>query len=254
MRDGQPSLSAQRVAARRVAFPRAAATFGDPSADDALARDVAGGGLASSGGLIEQYLRARTSFFDRVMVDAIDRGVSQIVLLGAGYDGRSLRYRREGVSWWEIDHPVTQADKRARMDRLGLPATGITFVSFDLESPGLATALVESGFDPDRSSLQCCEGVAAYLTPDALECLLTEVRAVATDGTRIALSLSVTPASEEAADRHQDLHGRLAALGEPIVSSLRAQDAFDLFARTRWRQVDATDRSELAGLVVARPI
>jgi methyltransferase (TIGR00027 family) len=165
-----------------------------------------------------------------------------------------LRYRREGVSWWEVDHPDTQADKRARMDRLGLPTSGITFVSFDLESPGLATALVESGFDPDRPSLQCCEGVAAYLTPGALECLLTGLRAVATEETRIALSLSVTPASEEAADRRQRLHGRLAALGEPIVTSLGAQDAFDLFARTRWRQVDVSVRREQAGLVVAGPI
>jgi len=254
MRDGQTSLTAQRVAAHRVAFLRAPACFGDPSADDALARDVAMDGPPSSGSLIEQYLRARTIFFDRVVVDAIGRGVSQIVLIGAGYDGRPLRYRREGVSWWEVDHPDTQADKRARMDRLGLPTSGITFLSFDLESPGLATVLLESGFDPDRPSLQCCEGVAAYLTPGGLECLLTELRAVATDGTRIALSLSVTPASEEAADRRHDLHGRLAALGEPIVSSLGAQDDFDLFARTRWRQVDATDRSERAGLVVAGPI
>ena len=254
MRDGQPSLSAERVAAHRVTFPRAPTSFGDPSADDALASDVAVGGPDSSGGLIERYLRARTIFFDRVVVDAIDRGVSQIVLLGSGYDGRSLRYRREDVSWWEVDHPDTQGDKRARMDRLGLPVTGITFVSFDLEAPGLATALVETGFDPDRPSLHCCEGVAAYLTPNALECLLTELRAVATDGTRIALSLSVTPASAAAADRRQRLHERLAALGEPIVSSLGAQDAFDLFARARWRQVDATDRSELAGLVVGGPI
>ena len=110
---------------------------------------MAGGGLASSGGLIEQYLRARTSFFDRVMVDAIDRGVSQIVLIGAGYDGRSLRYRREGVSWWEIDHPVTQADKRARMDRLGLASLRDHLRSrFDLESSGLAAALVDTGSIP----------------------------------------------------------------------------------------------------------
>jgi hypothetical protein len=84
MRDGQASLSAQRVAARRVGLPRAPASFGDPSADDALARDVAVGVPASSGDLIEQYLRARTIFFDRLVVDGIGRGVSQIMLIGVG--------------------------------------------------------------------------------------------------------------------------------------------------------------------------
>lgn len=254
MRDGRPSRTAQLVAARRLELARVPTPFGDPSADDKLARDLAGGAVPSSGGLTKDYLWARTIFFDRVVVDAIEEGVPQIVLIGAGYDGRPLRFRREGVRWWEVDHPGTQADKRARMDRLGLPMSSTTFVSFDLESSGLATALVDSGFDPDRPALHCCEGVAAYLTPEALERLLTELRAVATQETRIALSLSVTPASEEAAERRQKLHRRLAALGEPIVNSLGGEDAIDLFTRTRWRRVDPSDRSELAGLVVAGPI
>jgi methyltransferase (TIGR00027 family) len=254
MRDGRPSVTAQRVAAHRIAFDRLTAPFGDPSADEALARDVWAGTEVAPGDPIVRYLRARTHFFDRMVVDAIKHNVSQIVLIGAGYDGRPLRYARPGVAWWEVDHPDTQLDKRARLDRLGLATPHITFLAYDLESEGLAGALVESGFDPDAASLVCCEGVAAYLTLDALERLLTEVRAVAMPGTRLALSVSVTPASGDAMERRRTLHSRLAALGEPIVSSVAYEEARDLLNRTRWTPVKGTNRSGQAGLVVAVPI
>jgi len=63
---------------------------------------------------MHEYIRARTAFFDRVVVSAIDRGVAQVVIGGAGYDGRAFRYAKPGVRWFEVDHPATQADKRAR--------------------------------------------------------------------------------------------------------------------------------------------
>ena len=41
MQDGQVSVTAQRVAAQRLTFDRVPAPYGDPAADDTLARDVA---------------------------------------------------------------------------------------------------------------------------------------------------------------------------------------------------------------------
>ncbi len=61
---------------------------------------------------MHEYLRARTAFFDQAVVDSIDSGVRQVVIGGAGYDGRALRYAKPGVRWFEVDHPSTQADKR----------------------------------------------------------------------------------------------------------------------------------------------
>jgi O-methyltransferase involved in polyketide biosynthesis len=50
---GQVSVTAQRVAARCLTFPRAPAPYGDPEADQRLSRDVAsddvGGALARAG-------------------------------------------------------------------------------------------------------------------------------------------------------------------------------------------------------------
>ena len=41
MKDGQVSVTAQRVAAHRLTFDRIPVPYGDPAADEALARDVA---------------------------------------------------------------------------------------------------------------------------------------------------------------------------------------------------------------------
>ena len=72
------------------------------------------------------YLRGRTAFFDRLVVRTLE------------HDGRSLRSAKPGVQWFEVDHPDTQGDERARLDQLGINASHVSFVPFDLRSPGLA--------------------------------------------------------------------------------------------------------------------
>src|SRR6266567_2928546 len=119
MEDGGPSVTARRVAARRLGFARVATDYGDPAADEALSADVAAGQVVPANRM-HDYLAARTSFFDRTVVGAIDRGVQQVVVGAAGYDGRAFRYAKPGVRWFEVDHPATQRDKLERLERLGI--------------------------------------------------------------------------------------------------------------------------------------
>ena len=44
----------------------------------------------------------------------------KVIIVGAGYDGRAIRYARPGVRWFEVDHPATQRDKLERLERLGI--------------------------------------------------------------------------------------------------------------------------------------
>jgi O-methyltransferase involved in polyketide biosynthesis len=80
-----PSVTARQVAAHRLGFTRLPAPHGDPAADDALAADVAVGREVPLNRM-HDYLAARTAFFDRIVVAAIDRGVRQIVVGAAGLD------------------------------------------------------------------------------------------------------------------------------------------------------------------------
>ncbi len=254
MKPGQVSVTAQRVAAHRLTFDRVAAPYGDPAADTALARDVA---AAAAPGPMREYLRARTRFFDGVVTRALSRGFAQIVTGAAGYDGRSLRYARPGVLWFEVDHPATQQDKRSRLDRLGIDTGHLRFVAADFTVDPVADLLVSAGLDPGLPSLFLLEGVAVYLEEAVLRSLLAQLRRIAADGSRLALSLLVSDGSPERAARRAAFQAAVAAVGEPARSVMTGTDADTVLECTGWRPVrhpGQGDRAAHAGFIVAGPL
>jgi len=260
MEDGGPSQTARRVAAHRLDFRRIPADYGDPAADHALAVDVAAGRQAPAGRM-HDYLAARTTFFDRTVTGALGRGVTQVVVGAAGYDGRAFRYAKPGVRWFEVDHPATQRDKLERLERLGIDASHVRFVEADFTRDPVAGRLRAAGLDPDLPSLFLLEGVAVYLEPVVLEDVLRQFRRVAAPGSSLAISVSLSrPRGDAARARFQ---ATVAALGEPARSTFEAAEAEALLARTGWllaaengdgRQTAAgSDRLRAAGLLVASP-
>jgi len=248
MENGTASQTARSVAAHRLEFERVAADYGDPAADRSLTADVAAGQQPSPGRMHE-YLRARTTFFDRVVVTALGRGVRQVVVGGAGYDGRALRYAKPGVRWFELDHPATQADKVERVTRLGLDNGAIAFVSADFTADPIAEPLVAAGLDPARPTLFLLEGVAVYLERPVVERVVAAFRSVAADGSELALSVSTDTATPQQRDRFRQ---RVAALGEPARSQFTHDDARSLLAAAGWELTAGPERELTAGLLLAR--
>lgn len=240
MKPGEASATAQRVAAHRLAFARVAAPFGDPAADERLARDVAGPAASRPpSGPMVRYLAARTAFFDRQVVDSVQAGVGQVVVAAAGYDGRSLRYGTPSVRWFEVDHPDTQRDKRARLDRLDIDTSAITFVACDFTVDDVHASLAGAGLDSTLGSLVLCEGIAAYLDRAVLESLLRGLRDAVGPDSRLAISLS-TGAKPERRARFQ---AAVASMGEPAGPALTAADAWEVLGSTGWHPpvVDEAD-------------
>ena len=251
MRKGEASATAQRVAAQRLGFERVATPYGHPAADDLLARDVAGT-PSSAPGPMTKYLQARTAFFDRVVTAALDRGMPQVVVAAAGYDGRALRYAKPGVAWWEVDHPDTQRDKLTRLGRLGIATGHVGFVAADFASDPIAAELAAAGHDATRPSLFTVEGVAVYLERPTLERLLAELAAAAAPGSRLAISLSVGSGSVGTRLRRAAFRSAVAAMGEPARTTLTVEQAETLFASTGWSAENSVtpDRARAAGLIV----
>jgi methyltransferase (TIGR00027 family) len=254
MKNGRPSITAQRVAAQRLTFNRVPAPYGNPDADDALAGDVAGEVHDGSGQGLARYLSARTTFFDRVVVNSLDGGTDQGVVLGAGYDGRAFRYAKPEVRWFEVDHSDTQADKRTRLTRLGIDTAQVTFVPVDFSDGGLAVALTEAGYDRHKPGLLLCEGVAVYLEPPVLESPIREMRSVSSPASRLAISLSLASASSDESARRERFQPAVAAAGEPERNTLDADDADALFATTGWQALVSSQRAHRTGFIVAEPI
>ena len=130
---------------------------------------------------------ARTRLIDDAMTAALRDDVTQIVILGAGFDARA--YRLAGIDRarvFEVDHPGTQAAKRTRLESSAakLPAH-VTFVGVDFDRDDVATALARTSFDPRARTFFTWEGVTNYLTADAVDATLRWVARAAAPGSRI---------------------------------------------------------------------
>ncbi|HEY1669966.1 MAG TPA: class I SAM-dependent methyltransferase [Trebonia sp.] len=247
MKEGTASHTARSVAARRLEYDRIAAPYGDPAADEALTGDVADG-LIPARNRMHEYIRARTAFFDRVVVSAIDRGIAQVVIGGAGYDGRALRYAKPGVRWFEVDHPATQADKLERVARLGLATPQVRFIPADFAADPVAEPLLAAGLDPERPALFLFEGVAVYLERQENERVLSEFREVTQIGSLLAISVSIGGATSQARASFQQ---RVAQMGEPARTVISFDQAADLLSAAGWKIREPSDRQRSAGLLLA---
>lgn len=114
---------------------------------------------------------------DELLLRALDDGYRQVVLLGAGYETRAMRFaeRVQGVRWFEIDHPKTAARKTALLEKSELEDPGVARLPADLDKISLAGILADGGFAFDRDACLVLEGLIHYLEPEALRRLLSDI-------------------------------------------------------------------------------
>jgi methyltransferase (TIGR00027 family) len=236
MRANRPSLTARWVAARRaiLAPTRSSTPTGDVNGERALYRDVSGNvtfNFARPSGV-----HHRTQFIDGEVAGAIGRGVEQVVILGAGYDGRALRFGGAPTRWFEVDVPSTQDDKRRRLAALGVSPVGVTYVPIDLRGGDLETTLEQAGHDATTPSLFLAEGLVPYLTLEATATMFRALRARAAPGSVLVATFYVSPEPRDlllAWYRARDVFFRV--IGEARQSEYRPDDPDKLYVVTGWR-------------------
>lgn len=124
--------------------------------------------LASIGRLLTT---ARSRIAEDALSKAVERGIRQIVILGAGLDTFALRnpHGARLIRIYEVDHPATQTWKCQRLAeaQITLPAW-LSFVPVDFESDDLGEKLITAGFQHDSPAFFMWLGVVPYLTQDAI--------------------------------------------------------------------------------------
>ncbi len=244
MKAGRSSVTAQATTLVRALESRR------PAAERLLDDDFACGFLDWTNRTLLQLLCARaiggsaTAFLDRMMpgtrdsvtartlhIDhelraALAADVPQVVILGAGFDSRSLRVRGiEKARVFEVDHPATQARKRKCLARmLGSEPDHVSFVAnnFDLprlplERDRLGDAMAEAGFSAKARTFFIWEGVTEYLSTEAVDLTLFFVSTAAA-GSTIASSYKDVSIFRGAGARSAQRQARL--VGEPWIFGL----------------------------------
>jgi methyltransferase (TIGR00027 family) len=169
---------------------------------------------------LRAFVATRSRFAEDCLAEAIAHGLRHYVLLGAGFDTFAYRSPNQGLHVFEVDHPATQALKRARLAevQIAIPEW-VTYAPVEFEQETLREGLARAGFDLSAPALFAWLGVTPYLSPEAVMTTLAFVASL-TAGTEIVFDYAERPANDDFRRRRafQDLADRVASLGEPFKS------------------------------------
>ena len=224
MREGKPSFTAAAVAAARGIArvdPLATALVSGPLS---LVMRLGRTGRAPAAvinvaalGLVD-HIEMRTLAIDAAVRDAVEAGMRQLVVLGAGLDARAWRMPELAeVRVFEVDHPSTQDYKRARVGSRSPAAKDVRFVAVDFGRDSLSDALEEAGHDDAAPTFWLWEGVTPYLPLEAIRGTLGAIASRSAPASRIAVTYATPEASPMGATMVRAARVAFRVIGEAVL-------------------------------------
>lgn len=213
----------------------------NPDQATALAWVVQGQGAITLG---------RSRYTEDCLEAAIQKGVRQYVVLGAGLD--TFAYRRpdlvDRLQIFEVDHPTTQALKRERIARQGWddPAN-LHYVPVDFTQESLTDVLAKSAYDPAQLSFFSWLGVSYYMTHAVIFETLHSIASLATTGSTLVFDYMDMDAfiPERTARRVQLMQIMAKQLGEPLKSGFYPLALIDDLGRIGLRLEENLDPADI---------
>lgn len=164
----------------------------------------------------------RAAYTEKALKTSVRTGAKQYVILGAGmdtfafWDPEFLAKHRV----FEVDHPLTQADKLERITRAGWKVPdNLTFVPVDFTKDSLAERLIAAGFDPSAKSFFSWLGVTYYLSAEAINTILSALSGLCADGSTLVFDYPDENFFDAPENRVQNTIMMAKAGGEPMQSA-----------------------------------
>ncbi|MFI5735061.1 SAM-dependent methyltransferase [Kribbella sp. NPDC051587] len=206
-----------------------------PARDDAGSRTWDG---------LRYYFAQRTPFYDQQVLDAVDAGIRQVVVVGAGLDTRAFRLDLPpAVTFFEVDtEPVLEFKAQVLDDEEAVPTCRRIPLVADLQQ-NWTSALLEGGFDRAQPTCWIVEGLLMYLDRAEADQLLEAISAVSAPGSRTAGEYFNRPSTR--ADVHYDTADPGdQATWDLLLTSFRDNqlgEPADWMAKHGWRVIEVTD-------------
>lgn len=176
----------------------------------------------------------RSRFAEDRLAAAVDRGVTQYVILGAGFDTFAVRQPpwAQSLRILEVDHAGTQELKRSHLAAAGLavpPNAGFATIDFERES--LRAGLLRHAISPTARTFFSWLGVTMYLREDAVDAVLRSV-AEFPAGSEIVLTFAA------ASNTPRAVADRAAEAGEPWLSFFEPEQMQDKLRASGFESVE----------------
>jgi methyltransferase (TIGR00027 family) len=188
----------------------------------------------------------------------------QLVILGAGLDTRAWRLPELAqTDVWEVDHPASQQDKRARLAEAAhvgrepdagegtgaeLPALArsVRFTPVDFAVDDLGAALEAAGHDSSAPTTWLWEGVVPYLTRDQVRATVAALAARTVPGSALVVNYQAPSVKADVGRLLTRVLGSSVTAGEPWRSLWRPQRMGALLAEYGLRVVSDDTLLDLA--------
>jgi methyltransferase (TIGR00027 family) len=170
-RDPDPTVRNPDWLAERLLGPEERAQIPDNYAILALDQDYREAMKDPRTRRLVRVMTVRTKFNDGQLLRGVAGGATQVVNLGAGFDSRAYRFRKEleNTKVFEVDFGPTQEYKRRRiLEVLGSLPPNVVYTPIDFSREDLADVLRKAGYRSDLRTLFLWEGVTMYIPEEAI--------------------------------------------------------------------------------------
>jgi len=186
-REPDPAMRNPDLLAEKLLGPEELALIKEHPISAAMA-DTSGAHPGYEAMGIAVMMLIRTKFIDEKLEQALDKGATQVVILGAGFDTRAYRLAEhlKHVQVFEVDSVATQQYKRRRVEgALGDAPPNLTYVTIDFNRDRLGDTLVRAGYDPSQKTFFTWEGVSMYVAEPGVRETLSAIAQAAPGSTLI---------------------------------------------------------------------
>lgn len=164
---------------------------------------------------------SRFRYAEEALGNAISKGVSQYVILGAGMD--TFAFRRpeivEQINVFEVDHPAMQNFKQKRIKDLNWrQPEHLQFIPLDFTKNVFSQAILGSSYNRQLLSFFSWLGVTPYLSQDSVFATLCDISKVCANGSMIVFDYLDKDAYNptKSTKRMKTLIDSLKTWGEPL--------------------------------------
>ena len=225
-----------------------ALTIVGPAREQEIRNDPYRAGGGALGRALRAHLVIRSRVAEEQLASAVDDGVRQYVVLGAGLDTFICRNPYRDLRVFEVDFPATQAWKRQLLEDTGLPVPDTAaFVPCEFTRQSVVDALDQAGFDRRRPAFFSWLGVTMYLEPATTLRTIEALAPLAGGGGGLVFDYGVPPESVGVLQRigFKVLAGRLARVGEPFIGFFDPPELVAAVIRAGFSRVDDLSPAEL---------
>ncbi len=197
-------------------------------------------------GLTVHYVLRKKAIEDFVR-SSLEKGVRQVVNLGAGFDSLGYRLALEfkSVSFIEVDHPATHSVKKEALEKMGGRPENLSLLDVDFNRDSLEQKIKsEPAFNKTKPAVFVIEGVLMYLDETKINELLVSLKKICPKGFRLVFTF-ITPEKE---GKHT--HGPLLALylkmtNEPLNWQINQNDLKSFMAKNEINLVSVVKSEEI---------